>query len=177
MNKLCEVSVKYKYQNTLIYGFGPYKQFHSNVTTGIIQEIRRTRLAKTLIFETKFSRKLFEEGFRQHHPQVILGLGQAHRAKIIRIERKAINQRSGSKNSDMPITRNGPMYRYVNLKLPVCEMSNVTYDAGSYVCNFSMYIACEYAQKAGARFAFLHLPLGINPKNGVAYLRKILRQI
>jgi pyrrolidone-carboxylate peptidase len=56
-------------------------------------------------------------------------------------------------------------------------MSTVTYDAGTYVCNFSMYIACEYANKSGALFAFLHFPLEINPKRGVSFLRKVLRHI
>jgi pyrrolidone-carboxylate peptidase len=139
--------------------------------------VRRARLAKTIIFETRFSRKLFEENFKQNRPNVIIGLGQAHRARKIRIERRAINQRSSGKKPDKLICHSGPAYRYVNLILPVSEMSTISYDAGRYVCNFSMYIACEYAVKTGAYFAFLHFPIGTSPKAGVSYLREILRDI
>ena len=164
-----------RYNRTLIYGFGPYEQYLHNVTIDIIEEVRRTRLSHSAVFETRFSRKMFEEILKQYDPDIVIGVGQTSRARKIRIERRAINWRDDRRSSSKKISRDGPQYRYATLKIKNTDESTITYDAGNYVCNFSMYIMCEYAQKTGAGFAFLHVPIDIEPKRAAAFLRNTLK--
>ena len=120
---------------------------------------------------------MIEETLRKYDPEIIIGLGQTRRAKKIRIERRAVNRRSDGESPVQSISRRGPLYRYANLKLPACEKSTVTYDAGIYVCNFSMYVVCEYVENVGARFAFLHVPLEIEPRFVLTFLRERLNSL
>ena len=101
---------------------------------------------------------MFTDALRRHSPQVILGLGQHARARKIRIERRARNWQKSPDRSGSKIVNSDPEFQYVSLKLPGNERLTTTYDAGSYVCNFSMYVVNAEARKMGAKYAFLHLP-------------------
>ena len=158
----------------LVYGFGPFGKYSHNITVDIIEQIEHLTLVSTVIFETRFSRKMFEGVLQEHQPTLIIGLGQDSRAKKIRIERKAINWRKSPAGKGRLISKYGAKYQYVPLKLASAPATTITYDAGDYVCNYSMYLMCEYCQKTASKFAFLHVPLSVNVGQAASFITKVI---
>lgn len=116
-------------QRILIYGFGPYQQYTSNITEILLRSMKLPRNVFKEVFEVRFSRHMFETIFETVQPDVILGLGQHPRARKLRIERRTHKR-------DHPAQT-----RFVNLSLPHTSETTVTYDAGNYVCNYSMWVS------------------------------------
>jgi len=86
---------------------------------------------------------------------------------------RAINQTSEGKiisETDNPI-------KFVNLKLPKSPESTITYDAGDYVCNFSMYVSCEYCEQHNVKYAFLHIPLNSSTDQVIRFLQEQLNNL
>ncbi len=109
---------------------------------------------------------------------MVLSLGQHPRAHKIRIERRAVNLRQERKNEKpQKIEANGPRYRFVNLKLRPDRAARVTYNAGTYVCNFSMYIFSRAAMKRGFLFAFLHIPKNYNIAEAIKFIETKISEI
>lgn len=150
--------------DVLIYGFKPYLVYSENVTEDIIEEINSRKIGRGIILDVEFDRDLFTRPIKQHRPSIVIGLGQHPRARKIRIERRARNWQEGPNKNGSKIDKAGPDYQYVSLKLPGNEQTTTTYDAGNYVCNFSMYVANEEAKKVGATYAFLHVPRKADPE-------------
>ena len=75
-------------QRILIYGFGPYQQYTSNITEVLLRSMKLPRNVFKEVFEVRFSRRMFENTFETVRPDVILGLGQHPRARKLRIERR-----------------------------------------------------------------------------------------
>ena len=161
--------------HALVYGFGPFGQYSHNITVDIIEQIEKLKLAPTVVFETRFNRKMFETVLLQHQPKLIIGLGQDSRAKKIRIERKAINWRKSPGGKGRPISKNGAESLYVPLKLASTRATTIAYDAGDYVCNYSMYLMCEYCQNTSNKFAFLHMPLSVDVSQSVALITTFIQ--
>ncbi|RLF33066.1 MAG: hypothetical protein DRN08_05900, partial [Thermoplasmata archaeon] len=125
----------------LVYGFKPYKNYKENITEKIIRKIKNRKNLVKIIFPVKFEKRIFLEKIRTIKPNIILGLGQHPRSKKIRIERKAINlKRKNKKEKPEFISKNKPFHLFVNVKLKKDKISWISYDAGKYVCNFSMYV-------------------------------------
>lgn len=158
----------------LVYGFGPYGKFSHNVTTDIIQSINRKKIAKWMVFDVRFQQKPFLDALKQSPIDLVIGLGQHPRAKKIRIERRARNWQAEPASEGRQIERNGPDYRYVSLKVPRSEGTTVTYDAGCYVCNFSMYLMCRETERIKALFAFLHVPVKVEVEKVVRLVETIV---
>jgi len=136
----------------------------------VIEQLKKKNIAQCVIFETRFNRKMFEQALEKYNPKVIIGLGQDGRARKIRIERKAINWRKGLLTPGRNISKQGPNYRYVSLKVASTSDSTVTYDAGDYVCNYSMYLMAEYGERTKARFAFFHIPVNADIKKTARFV-------
>ena len=162
-------------RDVLIYGFGPYAHYRHNVTIDIIEQLKLKSFAQCNIFKTQFSRKMFSQALEEQNPKIIIGLGQDSRARKIRIERKARNWRKGLLTTGRPISKSSPKYRYAPLKVVSDSSSTVTYDAGAYVCNYSMYLMCEYCEKTNAKFAFLHIPVKVDVKKTAGFVANILK--
>lgn len=165
------------YKKALIYGFGPYEMYKHNITADIIGEVKSAKIAKGIIFDTRFTRSMFEQALQQYKPEVIIGLGQHSSARKIRIERRACNWQSVGPLRGSKISPGGPDFRYVNLKVARTDSSTITYEAGTYVCNYSMYLMCEYSERTGARFAFLHVPLEFDAKKAARFITNILAKL
>ena len=163
--------------NTLVYGFGPYADYSHNITVDIIKQVQRLKLAPTVIFETRFSRKMFETVLQTQRPRLVIGLGQDSRAKKIRIERKAINWRKSPQAKGRPISKCGAQFQYVPLKVASVPGTTITYDAGDYVCNYSMYLMCDYCQNSDNKFAFLHMPLSVNVLQATSLIGDIIETV
>ncbi len=160
--------------NALVYGFGPYGKFAHNVTTDIIRSVNRMKRAKGMVFDVRFNQKQFIEALERYRPEMVIGLGQHPRARKIRIERRARNWQASSSTEGKRIERSGPEYCYVSLKISAAEGATVTYDAGDYVCNYSMYVMCRETEKTGAKYAFLHVPLNVDVEKATELIGKIL---
>lgn len=162
----------------LIYGFKPYRQWKENISEKIINKIPKRQGFKKVVFPAKFDRKQFIREVKGYEPDIILGLGQHPRGKKIRIERKAVNFKARSKRErPKPILKNKPQYQFVNLRLKPSKNSWISYYAGKYVCNFSMYIIADFIRDKDIKFAFIHLPRGYNLNAALKYIEKMLKAL
>jgi len=154
----------------LVYGFGPYGQFEHNVTEAVVRSLRRRGDLVTAVFNVRFNRAMFLRVLKRHTPRMIIGLGQHRTAHKLRLERKAVNQMGRRGATLKPIDPRGPDARFVNLYLAETAGTTVAYDAGTYVCNFSMYLALDYCGTRGCRFAFVHIPKDYDVAAAADYL-------
>ena len=159
----------------LLYGFGPYEEFDRNISETILGLLEPSPELVRKVFDTRFSRAMFQHSLRQHSPDVIIGLGQHRSARKLRLERKALNRWGDGQSRLKAVSRTGPPMLYVNLELPEDENTTVTYDAGTYVCNFSMYVCLEHCVTTGARFAFIHVPRDYDVALATAYVSRSVR--
>src|SRR5437667_12844633 len=82
----------------IIYAFRPYLAIHDNVTEKVVRKLPKRRWLKKIIFPVRFQRSQFINAIKAYDPDVILGLGQCSRGRLLRIESTAINQRRNSKS-------------------------------------------------------------------------------
>lgn len=119
--------------------------------------------------------KMVENAINEHKPDVVICVGQAGGRSCISIEKAAINlaeariaDNEGNQPIDKAIIANGPAAYFSTL--PIKAMvenvrshslpSNISYSAGTFVCNDVMYrllhfIATEYPHIKGG---FIHVP-------------------
>ncbi len=146
----------------LVYGFGPYKDFKTNITQKIIRKLPRSANVKKIVFPVRFDKAQFIAAVEKHRPNVILGLGQCGSGKDLRIERRAVNRRRDSKEEQgRPIRRGAATSLGTTLKLDgLGKQAHTSGSAGDYVCNFSMYVMLDYLRRYGkkARYGFIHIP-------------------
>jgi pyroglutamyl-peptidase len=167
----------------LMYGFGPYKQYKSNITRHIVSKLPVSGNLKKIVFPVRFDRKQFIDAVREHRPDFILGLGQCSGGRSMRIERRAVNLKRGDKKERArPIVRGGAKRLAITLRLEQSafgKSAKISRDAGDYVCNFSMYVILDYLRRhrPNARFGFVHVPYDYNPNHAVKFVRKVLREL
>jgi len=142
----------------LVYAFKPYGIYNKNVSEQVLSRIPGSKSVIKKVFEVRFDAGMFTKTLREINPAVVLGLGQHPRARKLRIERKARNIKKNQDGLETTIVPSGPAVRFANLPLPVTGQTTVTYDAGSYVCNYSMYLTGQFCEKSGGRFGFIHIP-------------------
>jgi pyroglutamyl-peptidase len=165
----------------LVYGFGPYKQFKDNVTSRIVKKLRASRALKKILFPVEFDKKQFTDAVKKHRPDVVLGLGQCSSGRRLRIERWAVNKKlNHKKEKSRPIVRGGSKRLATSLPLKkelLGRRTKTSYDAGDYVCNFSMYVILDHLEchHLAARFGFIHIPHDYDSKLAVKFVEKILR--
>lgn len=169
-------------QKILIYGFGKYFTYSNNITEEILKRFPRSAGVSTHIFEVKFDREMFLKKISQVKPDIVIGLGQmpAKRRRKMRIERKAYNiqaAREFPNREPKTISRTGAEHRFVNLKLPKTKQTVINYNAGRYVCNYSMYVISEYMEDRGGKFAFIHIPLDYEIELALSYLSGLVKQL
>lgn len=150
-------------QRILIYGFGPYKHYTSNVTEAVLRDMKLPGNAFKKIFEVRFDRHMFDQVFENVQPDVVLGLGQHPRARKLRIERRAHKRGRSSQT------------RLATLSLPHTSETTVAYDAGDYVCNYSMWVGLEWCVRNDAQYGFLHVPKNYSTKKLARYVRRAIK--
>jgi pyroglutamyl-peptidase len=106
-------------------------------------------------------------------PDVILSVGQAGGRNAITVELVAINLRhatipdnSSAQPQDEPINKNGPNAYFSTM--PVRKIANairssgisadVSYSAGTYVCNDVLYTLLDHYSGKSTRVGFIHIP-------------------
>lgn len=160
----------------LIYGFEPFRHYKTNITQRLIQALPPLAGVATQVLPVVFDEHVFSQCFEAHQPDFILGLGQYPRGQRIRIERKFYNQKKDrAHNLDQPIVQADWESDCVNWKIPTQHgTSRVTYDAGRYVCNFSMAMGMAYAQQTGTQYGFLHIPLDFELEKALGFIDFVL---
>lgn len=161
-----------------IYGFGPFRQYRKNITQEILDHLPERPGVNTQVLPVKFERDLFLHPVAEFKPDYILGLGQCPRGDLLRYERRAFNQmRDRRLGLEQPIDVSQPASINLSWKLPVRSDARVSYDAGRYVCNFSMFILGQHAQQSGIPSAFVHIPRTYSLKSGLAWLEQLLKDL
>jgi len=120
-----------KKADTFIYGFGPYDEFGWNISEAVVSALKPSRNLATEVFDTKFDRSMLLRPIKRCSPKTIIGLGQHPRARMLRLERKAVNLRAERDGLLKPIVKSGADNFFVNLRLPNTQYTTSTYDAGT----------------------------------------------
>lgn len=150
----------------VVYGFGPYRQFRDNVTRHVLRSLPRRRGLKKVVFPVRFDRAQFAAVVKTHRPDVVLGLGQCSRGRLLRVEARAVNARRARKNQKAKkIARSGAAVLRTNLPIRLGRSARRSRFAGDYVCNYSMYVMLDLLQrkKLPARYGFIHIPHDYDP--------------
>ena len=164
----------------LIYGFGPYRQFRSNITGRILRRLARRKELTKIVFPVRFDRRQFTEAVRRYQPDVIIGLGQCSRGRKLRTESRAVNLRRNRKEeAPKKIARAGRAE--IRTNLPISSGSQVRRSrfAGDYVCNYSMYVILDFLarQHSDARYGFLHIPHDYDERKGAALIDRAIARL
>lgn len=116
-----------------------------------------------------------EKACREHRPDAVLCVGQAGGRACVTVERVAVNlaeasipDSDGAQPVDQPLVPGGPAAYFATLPVKAlvrrvraagvpCQLS---YTAGTYVCNCAMYRALHLAAEAypGMQAGFIHVP-------------------
>lgn len=164
----------------LVYGFGPYRNFQSNITESIVRNLPRRRRLKKIIFPVEFNKRQFLDAIRECKPDVVLGLGQCSRGRRLRIEAHAVNRRRHHKGERArPIVPGGALRLRTHLRFELGPRARLSQNAGDYVCNYSMYVVLDFVKRRRVpiRFGFVHVPRGYDASMAVRLLAKGIGRI
>lgn len=167
----------------LITGFDPFGGEKVNPAYEAVKllpdEIREAKIIK-LEIPTSFngSKKAIEEALEMYHPDVVISVGQAGgRAEItpewvaINLAEAGIPDNDGNQPVESTLEADGPAAYFATI--PVKAMiqnirahglpGNISYTAGTYVCNSVMYRVLHLADKKypGMRAGFIHVPFAM----------------
>lgn len=161
-----------------IYGFEPFRAYRKNITQEILRHLPERPGLTAQVLPVRFERELFLAPLEELQPDWVLGLGQCPRGHLLRLERRAYNQmRERRSDSGQPIDPTQPDWLSLDWKLPVSSDTRVSYDAGRYVCNFSMFQVGLYAQQKGIPSAFVHIPKDYPLNRALNWLERVLNLI
>lgn len=161
----------------LLYAFEPFGKNTTNISKDVLLALPDKSNIKKVIFPTTFDRKIYSK-LPQKNPEVVFGLGQYPSGRKIRIERKTINQFGSKKTGNYQmIFKDQPMYLYTTLKLRPTKHSRLSYNAGKYVCNFSMFLTLSTLRNSKTTYAFLHIPKNMNLQQAISTVLEIIKQI
>jgi pyroglutamyl-peptidase len=164
----------------LVTGFAPFGGEAVNpswqVAESLPEAIAGANIVKCLV-PTEFRRAIetVARAIEEHHPEVVLCLGQAGGRFRMSVERVGINiddaaiaDNAGAQPVDEPIAQPGPAayFATVPVKAMVEAMraagvpAEVSNSAGTFVCNHLLYGVLHYlaAQGLATRAGFVHVP-------------------
>lgn len=163
----------------LVFGFKPYGKYKTNISEIIVNKLRNKKISKKIILPITFNRNRIIKKIKEIKPDVILGVSQHPRARKIRIERKAKNMIKLRKEKLKFTNKNSKKVLFTNLKIKKINGTTITYNPGTYVCNFVMFNIMDYIIKndKDIKFAFLHIPKKYNIRKGISTINKIINNI
>ena len=164
----------------LVYGFGPYRNFQSNITESIVRKLPRRHRLHRIIFPAEFNKRQFLAAIQKYKPDVVLGLGQCSRGRRLRVETQAVNRRRHYKGERArPIVPSGALRLRTHLRFELGPQARLSQNAGDYVCNYSMYVVLDFVKRRRApiRFGFVHVPRGYDAARAVRLLAKAIGRI
>ena len=164
----------------LITGFDPFGGEKVNPAYEAVKllpdQIAGAEIIKMEI-PTVFSRSIsvIEEGIKKYHPEIVLNVGQAGGRSCMTVEKVAINlaearipDNAGEQPIDMVLRADGPTAYFATIPIKAIVKNvrdhglpcQISYSAGTYVCNSVMYQVLYLAahKYPGLRAGFLHVP-------------------
>ena len=163
-----------------VYGFGPYRNFHDNVTASVVRMLPKQRFLKTIVFPVRFHKTQFLDAIKQFKPDVVLGLGQCSKGRLLRIETRAVNRRRTRKaDKAAPIVAKAAAKLFTTIRFGTEGEARMSRNAGDYVCNYSMYVILAYvkARRLPIRFGFVHVPHTYNRYRAARFVTKAIKKV
>ncbi len=159
-----------------VYGFEPFLNYSENITQKVLHHLPDYQNVHTSVLPVVFEPEIFTQPVQQHRPDVVLGMGQYPRGGMVRLERRAVNlRRDKSKNEvSRPITEGGPDRLTPSWSIQPNHMSRRTYNAGQYVCNYSMYQLSLLAESQNFDYAFIHIPKDLSLGLALWFVKQLL---
>lgn len=164
----------------LVYGFEAFLDYPDNITQKIVQVLQSKNAFANVFYKVlavDFQADIFSGPVAEIQPQLVLGMGQYPRGTKIRIERKSYNWQRDKTRLDThngPIDPTGADHEIPNWSIAPNAMSWRSYNAGRYVCNYSMYRMGQLSKTHHFRYAFLHIPKDINLEQAVGFIENCL---
>jgi len=159
----------------LLTGFEPFGAATTNPSGEIVKQISGENIVTAILPVTYAqSAERLLALIAEHHPDVVICLGQAEGRTQITPEKIAINldyarlpDNAGVQRSDIKILDNGPDAYFTTL--PIKEMvdaakaagvpASVSLSAGAFLCNHVFYVAQNKFAGSNVRSGFVHVPL------------------
>jgi pyrrolidone-carboxylate peptidase len=179
LNRRSAVRRRRSVPRIVIYGFGPYRRFRDNITARILRRLPSSRSIRKIVFPVRFDRKQFVAAVEAFKPDIVLGMGQCSRGRLLRIEARAVNKRTNRKTDPgRPISLRGAGTLPVSLTLNLGGAAKRSTNAGDYVCNFSMYVILDFLKRRqpGTRFGFIHVPYTYDENKAVRLLTRAIEK-
>jgi pyroglutamyl-peptidase len=172
-------------KTVLITAFEPYDRWKTNSSwlslVQLTQDLPRDPTVTTRLYPVDFpevKRRLAED--LQANYDFALHLGQAPGSGRIQLESIGVNVGGSSSQSPdqyRPLVEDGPVA--YQSELPIGEWTvllrrsgvpaQVSYHAGTYLCNATLYLSCYFAERLALKTqsAFIHLPLDCSQTAGL----------
>ena len=163
-------------KTVLLTAFEPYDRWTTNASWLALVELARDLPDRPRIVTRRYpvDFALLRERLKtdlEANYDFALHLGQSAGSSRVRLEAVGINFGAERDAAPKPLVEDGPVaYR---TRLPLDEWSmklnaagipaHVSYHAGTYLCNATMYLSCYLAERMAlaTQSAFIHLPLDV----------------
>ena len=161
----------------LVYGFKPYKEYEKNISELVVKGLKKRPGIKKVVLPIVFNKKILKI-INKFKPDIIIGLGQKKRGKLLEMERTARN--IYKKDRKRKISPNGPKRYFLNFK-PNIKLKTVRTDYVSededYLCNFTRYIIMDFIKnkKLKSKSAFIHIPSKYSLKKAIKIIERIVK--
>ncbi len=159
----------------LVTGFGPFADNAVNPSQTVAHNLAalfpEEVAARILPVTFDGAPAQLRQALKQLRPRAVLSLGLDASAAELHVERVAINladarvpDNDGAQPRDLPLAPDGPAAYFATLPtrrladaIAAVTPARLSYSAGTYVCNATLYAAL-HAAPAGTRCGFVHLP-------------------
>ncbi|MFA6842970.1 MAG: hypothetical protein WCR33_01045 [Bacilli bacterium] len=151
----------------LISAFAPFDGRKTNASAEVLELLNMDNLTKIILPVTyNESFQILEKEIERIHPQMVICLGEAINREYITVERIAINcmdssipDQAGVKYQGTPIKR-GEDGIFSTFDLSKIDKKNISYSAGTYVCNNLFYNLMSYTtcKNLSIKAGFIHIP-------------------
>lgn len=165
----------------LIAGFEPFAGLPSSPASAVLPHLDGRTVAGYRLVAQQVPvsmnrlRDSFEDLIAEHRPALVIALGLARGASVVRVEAMAVNaaaftvaDNDGAQAGGGPIEPDGPAGRAATWDAAAVAAAiaaagipaRVSWHAGTHLCNFALYSLVGLLEQSGARVpcGFLHLP-------------------
>ncbi len=158
----------------LITAFEPFGNDKINPTMEVVSKLEDIEGVEILVLPVTFTAFDFlQDNIRDKYYDYIIHLGQAGGRNKITFEKVAINYMDakipdnlGNQPMGEDIVNDGPqgLFTTIPIKELVSALKaknfpvNISYTAGTYVCNYIMYSSLQYFNNSNTKVGFVHIP-------------------
>lgn len=157
----------------LLYGFTNFGRYRTNVSEQVVKMIRRRPGLSKRVFKAEFEPAKFVAVAAKLKPDMVIGMGQCPKGDKLISETVAHNRYCRGRACS-PIVLGGPKALKLSCRLPKDAAVVQGRDAGTFVCNYAMYLFEDWARRNGSCSAFLHIPRGYPVDQAVRHVESAL---